>query len=55
MALKEELERKIYPTMIHEEITKRHFRIANGEILVDYIDIDGIIETFRKNIVQLSI
>lgn len=48
LALKEELERKIYPTRTHEEITERHFRIANGEILVDYIDIDEIIETFRK-------
>lgn len=48
LALEEELKRKIYPTRTPEEVTKRQLRIANGELLVDYVDIDEIIETFRK-------
>lgn len=48
LELEEELKRKICPTMTREEVTKRQLRVANGEMLVNYVDIDEIIDIFRK-------
>lgn len=47
--LEKEIKSKIYPKRTPEELTARQLRIANGEILVDCIDIDEIIDTCRNN------
>lgn len=54
-ALEEEIKSKIYPKRTLEELTARQLRIANGEILVHYIDIDEIIDTFRKNNIAINV
>ena len=44
------LEKEIYPKRTHKELIERQIRVDNNsDILVDYIDIDEIIDTFRKN------
>ncbi len=50
LALKKEIDSKIYPKRTHKELIERQIRVDNNsDILVDYIDIDEIIDTFRKN------
>ena len=48
-ALEKEINSKIYPKRTHKELIERQIRVSSGDILVDYIDIDEIIDTFRKN------